>query len=285
MSEACPACGTSNPENTLLCSLCSHVLRRVTPAAPAPVRKRWMEPVFQEKSGRYHLGVGLLLACFFSLPFFLFKSIGWFFESLVHEMGHTLVSYALGSIALPALRLDGHAATVHLEPSVGLQIVVWLLLALGAGWFWLQRQRPLLITLAICVVGYPFLAFSSAKEWLFLIGGHGGELVIATIFLWRSLIPSHKVLPEERTLYAALGWYLWLQNLIMNWNLMRSEESRAWYTENGSFGLENDWIRLADTFGWSLEGTATVMLIAFLLAPPVGLLWARWSILRQSAHP
>lgn len=254
------------------------------PAIPAHALqpKRWMKPVFEEKSARYHVIAGLIWAGIFSLPFYLFQSIGWFFESVVHEMGHTLTAWLLGSVALPALRLDGHAATVHLEPSLFLQIGVWLALLLATVWFFIQKMRPLTISTGLLALCYPWLAFSDAKEWLFLLGGHGGEMVIATIFLWRSMIPSHKVRQEERTLYAALGWYLWFQNLVMNWNLVVSDQSRAWYLENGSFGLENDFVRLADTFGWSLPFTAGVMLVVFLLVPPVGLLWGRWSMHHSS---
>lgn len=297
-----------------MCSLCGQVLQRVPSAQileqapdrepqfsfsgtrsnvapplsePEPfVYKAWMDPIYKSQASKhsplFHLGWGLVLACLFSLPFFLFKTIGWVFESVVHEMGHTLMAYFMGSIALPAIRLDGHAATVSLEPSPILAGIVWLLLVLGAVWFGIQKHRPLLISLGVLAVLYPFFAFTDRKEWLLLLAGHGGEMVIATIFLWRSLVPVYKVQEEERTLYAALGWYLWFQNLIMNWNLLYSEESREWYAEHGSFGLENDFIRIADLFGWSLPFLAGVMLLLFLCVPPLGLIWARWSILH---HP
>ncbi|PIQ29177.1 hypothetical protein COW36_17685 [bacterium (Candidatus Blackallbacteria) CG17_big_fil_post_rev_8_21_14_2_50_48_46] len=294
----CPQCGYENSVAALSCSMCSLVLRRSASASVTevegvrqpsafeeplletpsePEHKSWMEPVFKTKSAKHHLGVGLVLAGIFSLPFFLFKSIGWVFESVVHEMGHTLMAYFMGSIALPAIRLDGHAVTVHLEPSFWLQLLVWWLLILTTVWFGFSKRKPLLISTGLMAVCYPFFAFSEAKEWLFLLAGHGGEMAIATIFLWRSMVPTYKVQEEERTLYAALGWYLWFQNLIMNWNLVYSEESRAWYTENGSFGLENDFVRLADHFGWSLPFLAGVMFFCFLLVPPAGILWARWS--------
>jgi hypothetical protein len=309
-SVNCPQCQSANSAQALMCTLCGTVLKRIQAdkaeghvsasiqyQSEAPGKapqlesekpftyQAWMDPVFKSEAAKrsplYHLGVGLVLAGVFSLPFFLFKTIGWFFESVVHEMGHTMMSYFMGSIALPAFRLDGHAATVTLDQSPWLAGAVLLLLILGAVWFGLMKKRPLLITLAILALIYPFFAFSEAKEWLILLAGHGGELVIATIFLWRSLVPSFKVQEEERTLYAALGWYLWFQNTAMNWNLVHSEESRNWYYENGSFGLENDFVRIAEHFGWSLPFMAGLMLLACLLVPPLGLIWGRWSILHK----
>jgi hypothetical protein len=305
----CPQCQTQNSEQALMCSLCGAVLKRVHSAVPtqsvntdedpqfgptpvqsetatgAFVYQAWMDPIYKAQASKrspfFHLGWGLVLAGVFSLPFFLFKTIGWVFESVVHEMGHTLMAYFMGSIALPAIRLDGHAATVSLEQSPILAGIVWLLLVLGAVWFGIFKHRPLLITMVVLALLYPFFAFSDRKEWLLLIAGHGGEMVIATIFLWRSMVPTYKVQEEERMLYAALGWYLWFQNLIMNWNLVYSQESRDWYAENGSFGLENDFMRIADMFGWSLPFLSGVMLLLFLAVPPLGLIWARWSILHR----
>lgn len=314
----CPTCGSANSADAMLCTLCSEVLHRQaraaaprpasqnraplldfaalkdeTPSAapkglfyrlpptPKPERKSWEDPVFKTRSGRHHVGLGLALACLFCLPFFLFRSIGWVFESVVHEMGHTLMAYLMGSIALPALRLDGHAATVHLDQWPALACLVWALLVAAAGVCFRYRHRPLLISFGVLAVIYPLFAFTEAKEFLHLISGHGGELVIATIFLWRSMVPG-KVLEEERTLYATLGWYLWLQNLFLTWNLTFSEASRSWYLENGSFGLENDYVRIADSFSWSLPFLAGVMLLVCLAVPPLGLLWGRWTVGRQA---
>ena len=247
-------------------------------AAQSPRQKSWMKPVFEAKSWRYHLGLGLALGLFFSLKIPIVSAIGWFFSSVMHEMGHTLISYYLGSIALPALRLDGHAATITLDQSLWLALLVWAALILGTVYFWLARRKQVAIPLLALALSYPLLAFTGLREMLFLLGGHGGETVLATIFFWRAAVISHKVREEERTLYAALGWFLWLQNLVLHWNLMFSAASRNWYLNNGSFGLENDFVRLADSLGWSLPGLSGVMLLVTLALPPAGLLWARWSM-------
>ncbi len=238
----------------------------------------WQEPIFKSKSWKHHYGVGLILGLLFSLPLPIVKAIGWFFSSLVHEMGHTGISYYLGSIALPALRLDGHAATVTMDQSWWLAWGVWLALIAGTIYFKLAQRTPVFYTLLILAVTYPLLAFTDFKEALFLLGGHGGEVVMATIFFWRAAVISHKVREQERTLYAALAWYLWFQNLVLHWNLMFSEASRDWYLNNGSFGMENDFVRLADLWSWSLPHLSFWMLLLTFVVPPLGLAWAYLSM-------
>ncbi|MBF2054948.1 MAG: hypothetical protein IGS03_15990 [Candidatus Sericytochromatia bacterium] len=253
--------------------------------ATLPRKKSWEEPIdaFKTRSSYYYLLVGLAWALFFSLPIYLIKTIGWFFSSVVHEMGHTLSAWYLGHFALPALRLDGHAATVHFDQSLWITLPVWAFLIAASVYFWKVKARLLMFSFGALALSYPLLAFTLLQELVFLMGGHGGEMIIATVFFWRALVPG-KVLEEERTLYAALAWYLWFQNLILNGSLFLSAKSRAWYLSNGSFGLENDWVRLAQHFGWSLSFLAFVIFVICVVIPPLGLAWARYSWRTRLLH-
>lgn len=250
-----------------------------------PRKKRWEEPIdaFKKRSSYHYLLHGLGWALVFSLPFYLFKTIGWFFMSVVHEMGHTLSAWYLGRFALPALRLDGHAATISYDQSLWIAMPVWAFLILATFYFWKVKARLLMVSFGALALSYPVLAFTELQELVFLMGGHGGEMVIATVFFWRALVPG-EVLEEERTLYAALAWYLWFQNLILNGSLFISAKSRDWYLSNGSFGLENDWVRLAQHFGLSLSFLAFCIFVICVLIPPLGLLWARISWRTQLLH-
>lgn len=255
------------------------------PVETLPRKKSWEEPIdaFKARSSYYYLLVGLAWALFFSLPVYLIKTIGWFFSSVVHEMGHTLSAWYLGHFALPALRLDGHAATVHFDQSLWIALPVWAFLIAATVYFWKVKARLLMFSFGALALTYPLLAFTPLQELVFLMGGHGGEMIIATVFFWRALVPG-KVLEEERTLYAALAWYLWFQNLILNGSLFLSAKSRAWYLGNGSFGLENDWVRLAQHFGWSLSFLAFVIFVVCVAIPPLGLAWARYSWRTRLLH-
>ncbi len=66
-------------------------------------------------------------------------------------------------------------------------------------------------------------------------------------------------------------------NLWLCWQLMFSEAGRAWYRGNGSFGLTNDYIRVAqNVLGCSLESVAALMFVVALAVLPLSLLITRF---------
>lgn len=198
---------------------------------------------------------------------------GWFLTSLVHEMGHCAVALFFGCFAVPAIRLDGHAAAVHSCQNTLGAIFVWAALGVLA-WRFRDRRRWL-ITFAVAAGLYPLFAFTDLKEFFHLIGGHAAELIFATIFFWRALTGGFVDQPAERPLYAALGW-LWMGGAILLFgSLTFSAASRDWYLRNGSFGLENDLIRLARLIGVSLPVVSFPLLLLALLPLPTAFLLAR----------
>lgn len=277
--QACPACGRENGDGALVCALCGEVLRRVrvvhapAPALAAPVDISLpSEPAVSNSEPWIYLGVGALTA-----PIFAFTPLlgfmGWFLASLVHEMGHSAVAWFFGMPAFPAISLEGHAVSVHSEPSVFLALLVWTGLG-GAAWHFLQG-RARWIAIAVVSVVYPALAFTDAKECLHLLAGHGGELAFATLCLWKTLDGGFTESPLERGLYGMLGWYLLGTNVHLCCGLMFSASSREWYAENGSFGLTNDMIRVAeDVLDWRLQSVAFLMLLVCLAVLPIAFgLW------------
>ena len=80
----------------------------------------------------------------------------------------------------------------------------------------------------------------------------------------------------ERVAYATLGWFLVAGNVWLSGGLLFSEEVRAWYRVSGSFGLTNDYIRLArDVMGVGLGMVAFLMLLVSLLPLPAAWLLSR----------
>ena len=60
-----------------------------------------------------------------------------------------------------------------------------------------------------------------------------------------------------------LGWYFVGKNAVLAAGLLFSDQARATYDSNGSFGLENDYIRLArDVLHVPLSAVAGGMLLA-----------------------
>jgi hypothetical protein len=217
-----------------------------------------------ERSAWAFLAVGLALAPVLTFTPLL-RYVGWFLASLTHETGHAAISWALGCPAVPAIRLDGHAAAVHRE-----QQVLLCALAMGglAALAWqARRDRARLALFAALVAVYPVLAFTEAREALFLAGGHLGELAFAGVFLAMAARGGVTGGPAERACHATVGWYLVGRNVWLAGGLAWSESARSAYGENGSFGLENDFVRLSrDVFGVPLPTVGVALLVVAVAA-------------------
>jgi len=219
-----------------------------------------------------YLGIGAVTAPIFALTPLL-GYMGWFLRSLVHEMGHCAVGWFFGMAAIPAISLEGHAAAVHSEPSRFFAVLVWGALV-GAAWRWLQG-RARWIAMGVVAVLYPALAFTQARDVLQVLAGHGGELAFATLCLWKTLDGGFTESRLERGLYGTVGWYLLGSNLVLCLGLVASPASRQEYSENGSFGLTNDMIRVADELlDWTLPSVALLVLVAASAVLPAA--WALW---------
>lgn len=288
LGQACPACGRDNPEGALVCGLCGEVLRRahalapeVATPAPSPIVEtvESMEPASDPREPWLYLGIGAVTAPVFALTPLL-GFMGWFLASLVNEMGHSAVAWLFGMPAVPAISLEGHAAAVHQEQSVFLALLVWAGLAAAAWRFLADRARW--IALGIVVPLYPALAFTRAGECLHLLAGHGGELAFATLALWKALDGGFTDSRLERGLYGTVGWYLVGKNVILCGGLLFSSTSREAYAENGSFGLTNDMIRVAeDVLGCRLQSVALLVLVLSLAVLPAAIgMWRVSSRLR-----
>lgn len=216
-----------------------------------------------------YLALGLLTAPVFALTPVL-GFMGWFLGSLCHEMGHSAVSWCFGMPAFPAIRLDGHAASIHQDQVLVLALAAWA--ALGA-LAWARREHKVqAIALGVVTLLYPAFAFTGGKELLHLLGGHLGELAMACYCFVLVLDGGFTQGPVERALYGTLGWHLLGRNVLLCVGLVFRREAREAYSENGSFGLANDYIRVAeDVLGWSLPGVAMVMLLVCLVPLPSAL--------------
>lgn len=303
----CTRCGRSSRAGELACGLCGNLLRRangssgatspnavrevtraagptgtVPIAALEPSIARTTDGAQRERREPWlHLAVGLATAPVFGLTPIL-GFMGWFLASLVHEMGHAAFAWFCGMPAIPAISLAGHAAAVHSEQQPLLVAVIAAGLA-SAAWRLLEG-RARWIALALVAVLYPSIALTGAKELLHLLAGHAGELVFATICLWKTLDGGFTQSRFERALYGTVGWYLLGKNVFLCIGLSSDASARATYADNGSFGLTNDFLRAADdVLGWRLESVALLMLAACVLVLPAALALWRISSRRRAA--
>jgi hypothetical protein len=211
-------------------------------AAETPKRRQILS------TGMWYLLAGLALAPIFTLTPYL-QIVGWVFSAVVHETGHTLFAFAVGCPALPAVSLTGHgAATIHGQQTWFVALAVWAAL----GWLawrifretddWLIRGAVVAVTIA-----FPFVAFhETTRQMGHLLSGHGFEILVACIFLWRASTGMFTEPGIERLLYSFLGWYLLFSNAYLTFGIAYLPKVRSWYTQSGSFGLTNDYIRAAE---------------------------------------
>jgi hypothetical protein len=310
-TRVCPHCGRAASDRALVCALCGHLLRReeraetaaepvsyqpgiasppaeTRPSTQRPFDRETTRPRPTEEEARrarlepwFYLGIGIATAPVFALTPYL-QYMGWFLASLVHEMGHAAMAWLFGMPAIPAISLAGHAAAVHGDQQIIVIAVVIIALAMGA-WRMLEGV-PRWIALALILVVHPLLAFTSGKDLLFLLAGHGGELVFATLALFKALDGGFTDSKLERALYGTVGWFLAGKNVFLCFGLMTSASARAHYDENGSFGLTNDFLRVAhDAVGCSLEVVAALMLVASVLTVPAAILLWRWRLRATAA--
>ncbi|MCP5021219.1 MAG: hypothetical protein GY930_05525 [bacterium] len=295
----CPRCGTINGEDSYSCRLCSEVLRK-RPTEPSlaslldpgeathhsiPKARPHMVGagsgaggIGLGKEGYAYAGVGLALAILIHfIP--ILGYFNWFLSALFHETGHCVFAWAMGQPAFPAISLGGHAAAVHQGQSLFLTLAICAGLGFAA---WNARgHRGCLLGLTTLAILQPLLAFSGAKEVLFLLGGHLGELAFGAIFLWRAFTGGFTANKLERVLYGTLACHLIGENVLLCGGLLFSQAARLEYAGNGSFGLTNDFLRLTnDQLGVSLGTVAFAMLVVSLLTVPL----ACWMGHRSLAH-
>ncbi|MEM7205122.1 MAG: hypothetical protein AAF628_33015 [Planctomycetota bacterium] len=301
ISEACPACGYRGADSAdaLVCSMCGALRQRehappqpasrderveAAPVAVSPASSHPSSPGagVDVRTPLLLCGAGVLLAPLFGLTPLL-RYMAWFLTSLTHEMGHCAAAWFCGCPAYPAIRLDGHAAAMHAEQMIVLAGVIWF--ALGAA-AWHQRgDRWRGLGLGAATLLYPAVAFTGLRELVFLLAGHGGEIAFAMVFLWRALAGGFSHSMAERVAYSTLGWLLVGRNVILSLRLVLSPQGRADYASSGSFGLTNDYLRVADdVFGGPLELVAAPMgLLAVALPVATVLVW--WSGRRPDDRP
>lgn len=216
------------------------------------------------------LGGGALLAgVFLAVP--LLRRIFECLTILIHEFGHAIVGWLFGYPSLPAFDfLYGGGITTMRSRSTLMLGVVYLLWAglLTACW----RNRKALAVVAVGLALFALCAHTGAHEVIILFMGHGMELAIAGVFLYRAWSGSAVVHAVERPLYAACGFFIVFADVGFAWRLWRSPLARAQYANAKGGGHWMDFSRIArDHLGVELPTVAFFFLLCCVL--PLVLSW------------
>ncbi len=208
--------------------------------------------------------------------FFPFRVFGEGMSALVHELGHTVVSWFFGRVALPAVIM-----TVTFQQSLFGAALVWATLIALAVRF--RQVRPLRWPLVAVAAVYPVIAFTKLHEQAINAGGHGAEIALAAVFLLRALRGGYFV-DSERPVWAFFGWYLWLRNSKLFFLVASSAAARNDYVTNAITG-ENDFVRVAHAAGLGLSVVAGLVFVVSASVPLLALVLSERSRMDPGGDP
>lgn len=211
------------------------------------------------------LALGFAAAVIVSLASFLTYLFS-FFAVLVHEMGHALAGWLFGYPSIPSFDFFyGGGVTIHQGRIIAISVLVYA--AIGVGAFLFRRNMIMLALAALVAMVYTVLAFTSVHQVLIIALGHGTELIIAAVFLYRAISGRSLIQKAERPVYAFVGFFLVIYNVAFDYRLITDTGFRFEY-EYAKGGMEMDFTRLAyEYLHTELVTVAEVFLVLSLCVP------------------
>jgi hypothetical protein len=166
---------------------------------------------------------------------------------LVHELGHSITGWLFGYPSIPAFDfVYGGGVTINTGRQTALLALSYVIF-LGLIYY-CRKNRLTLSVLSGGLLIYSICALTRLHEALILFMGHGLELVIAGIFIYRGLSGSSIIRAVERPLYAFVGIFIVLHDLQFSYRLMTSANYRIEYGEAKGGGDWMDFSRIANEF-------------------------------------
>ncbi|NJO41796.1 MAG: hypothetical protein HC769_20895 [Cyanobacteria bacterium CRU_2_1] len=184
------------------------------------------------------------------------------FLTVVHELGHTILAWLFGYFAIPAFDfIYGGGVTIQTQQPI-------LLIAIGiytgfAYLFYRYRKNALTckVLLGILIL-YAICAYTPLHHSLMIAMGHGSELIVGGIFLYRALSGSGCCHMIERPIYGMLGFFAVLYDTRFAYRILTIPQVRSVYEEGKGGVLHHDLVRLAGEY-WGVE--LSIVMIGFLL--------------------
>ena len=206
----------------------------------------------------------LLVSPIVALACFAFFWLRWTletFKTLVHEMGHAVFGWLFGYPSFPAFDVMwGGGVTLY----TGRSTILCILIYVGfAGLFWVyKKNRATLIVLAALVILYSVAALTSIHSVLIVFMGHGTELVIAGLFIYRSLSGRAVIHAVERPLYGIIGFFIAFSNISMAHKLLTNVYYREDYLNAKGGDMDMDFSVIASDY---LHSDMTSVVIVFFI--------------------
>ncbi len=185
---------------------------------------------------------------------------------LVHEFGHFLIRLFFGYPSLPAFDFrEGGGVTAYSTR------LMWIMLFPYAGMLYvLYLVRGHLISVIVMVAAllvFSLLAFTDAHNEVCIWAGHGFEILIAGVFLYRAMSGSSIVNPNERPLYAFCGWAMLFYSAGFFFRLLTDRVEMTAYRMGKSY-VENDLVKIEQLHrGISVSIQSVTFIVACVVIP------------------
>jgi hypothetical protein len=192
-----------------------------------------------------------------------------YFVVLIHELGHSAISWLFGFPAIPAFDFI-HGGGMSVWSPERWFVLVWLVYV-GFGWlFYRYRHNSLTCQcLWATVLLYSLCAFTPLHTALRILMGHGFELIFAGIFGYRGLSGFACRHAIERPLYLMLSLFTIMYELRFISGLWFDTDARALYLQ-GKGGLINHDLVLVARDYLHVDLTVVLGLLTFAtLATPL----------------
>jgi len=272
----CPKCQTYQAETNLICSNCGLVFAKYHARQQSPnyhkeikqrIRRSRQLHTIEPKGWRY-LTIGVVVGLLFIISdFWLVNASLGVLITLVHEMGHTAMAWLFGYPALPAFDfVHGGGMTINFDRHNGILLFLYALF-IYAIYYYRDNRTTLLIILGLGCV-HTLFAYTRLGEIFTLFMGHGTELVIAGVFIYRAMTSTSIVHEIERPMYSSIGFYIVFHDISFAWKLMQDSGYRVEYeAQKGGYHF-GDFSRIAEQhLGVDLSVVAFMFLLCCLLLP------------------
>jgi hypothetical protein len=251
--ETCPRCEYERPGYAAECPRCGVVfgkLERDADFPPQPIgvissrdADADADAYASEGVGRKELSIlatGLAAALVVQAVGFL-RFVMSALVTLFHELGHAVASWLLGHPAVPAFDFVYGGGFTHVD-----NFKLPLSLLIGGAWVylgWLLRKNPRALLLIGIVLGAWLFLVSAPwrREVVIAAMGHGGEFILAGVFLYMVLANVGWRVPEvERPLGAFVAFFVQIHSMRFAWKLGHDPAFLEWYLEGKGGALMND---------------------------------------------
>lgn len=226
------------------------------------------------------LGIGFGIGVVFALVGIL-NWICSYLSILIHELGHWATGMLFGYPSVPAFDLQqGGGLTLHQERSPFALVCVYLVALLP--FYWLRRNRLGLAVWGGTVLLFALAAHTRLHEFVLLAAGHGFEVLIAGVFLYRAWANAAINTASERPLYAALGLFMIWHVIAFAWGALHDVDARFDYMQ-GKIDCDNDFVRIQSLTGISMDAWLWFLLACAVAAVALSYLafrfqstWRNW---------